>query len=73
MTVDPCIQESQRGQTNATMERKRQLSGDVCGVHGPKMVIPDDKPMPTQSPVEAPNGGWGMFKDRETFVEMHLC
>lgn len=26
-----------------------------------------------EEPKAAPNNGWGMFKDRETFVALHIC
>ena len=28
---------------------------------------------PKKSAPKAKNDGWGMFKDRQTFVDMHLC
>ena len=57
--------------------RKRQYSGDICAIHGPRQdqgaVDMSTKPSKQPRPQVA-NKGWGeLFKDRKTFVEMHIC
>ena len=49
--------------------RKRHASNDLEFGAADPMV----KAKVTKQPIRAKNDGWGEFKNRETFVDMHIC
>lgn len=73
MTAETCINDVK---ASSPENRKRNVSGGTAGLPPEKaqgnktgMLPPSKRPR-----VNVSNKGWGdLYKDRETFVEMHLC
>jgi len=71
MTADSMTQTSQVI-NSINYNRKRSHSGEACADDGPAQVPTADRAKRQKTAV--PNHGWGeLFKNRQTFVQMHIC
>jgi len=70
MTADS-VSEASQVFAAGPVGRKRCISG-ARPDEKPKKALMVDEPAPKKTAIQ--NNGWGpIFKNRETFVEMHLC